>query len=102
MCRQLSGADYSSWVIFPAEKYKVKTGSDSISNYQATEKFSKSFCAKCGSTISCVNNDKFPKHIYVARGNIGGEFNLPVDIQVYTGDKADWINLNEDIPAFNA
>ena len=101
MCRLLSGADYSSWIIFPTENYSVKTGTEYISDYQATDTFSKSFCRNCGSTISCVNNAKFPQHTYVARGNISSDFDSPVDIQVYTEDKASWVALNEDIPAFN-
>ena len=101
MCRKLSGADYSSWVIFPVDQYRIKTGTVNISQYQATEKYSKSFCRKCGSTISCVNNDKFPKHIYVARGNILSNVDLPVELQVYTTDKAAWLEINEDIPIFN-
>ena len=101
MCRQLSGADYSSWVIFPVEQYKIRAGTECISYYQATDNFSKSFCSKCGSTISCVNNDKFPEHVYLARGNIGSELDLPVEIQVYTTDKATWVEINDDIPVFN-
>ena len=101
MCRQLSGADYSSWVVVPTEKYQVTEGADLIKQYQATPKFSKSFCSLCGSTVSCVNNDKFPDHTYVARGNILDQFEFPADIQVYTADKASWSKLNEDIPNYN-
>ncbi len=100
MCRELSGADYSSWVVLPAAQFSLTSGEDNISNYQATEKFSKSFCSNCGSTVTCVNNAKFPDHIYVARGNISDDFDLPVQLQVYTEDKADWIDINADIPVF--
>jgi len=101
LCRELSGADYSSWVIVPTGKFKLTKGIEHVSEYQATYNYSKSFCSKCGSTISCVNNDKFPECTYVARGSIINEVSLPVDIQVYTTDKAGWIDINDDIPVFN-
>jgi len=101
MCRELSGADYSSWVVMKSNQFTLVKGSDILSRYQATEKFSKSFCSKCGSTVSCVNDEKFPDHIYVARGNISSEIELPVNLQVYTDDKADWLVLNEAIPVYN-
>ena len=101
MCRSLSGADYSSWVILPADQFNLLSGSENLTIYQATEKFTKSFCSKCGATVSCINVDKFPDHIYVAKGNITSEFNLPPEIQVYTKDKADWVTIDEGIPVIN-
>ena len=102
MCRQLSGADYSSWLVFPASQFTLAMGEANISEYQATENFSKSFCATCGSTISCVNNEKFSEHIYVARGNIEDDFDLPTQLQVYIADKAAWAELNENIPVLDS
>lgn len=101
LCRSLSGAAYSSWVVLPTELYSVTKGSEHISEYQATDNYFKSFCSNCGSTINCVNNDKFPEHTYIARASIKNEVSLPVDIQVYTTDKAHWIDISDDIPAFN-
>jgi len=101
ICRQISGADYGSWVILPEEQVEICQGAECISHYQATENYSKYFCSKCGSTVKCVNEDKFPKHIYLARGNITSDFDTPADLQVYTGDKASWLEINEAIPVFN-
>ncbi len=101
MCRSLSGADYSSWVVVPDAQFRLLSGQDNISSYQATEKFSKTFCASCGSTVTCVNNAKFPDHIYVARGNIIDDVELPVQLQVYTEDKAAWIDIDPKIAVFN-
>jgi len=101
MCRQLSGADYSAWVVIPNEQFRIVEGGDNIRHYNASEHFSKTFCKHCGSTVSCVNNAKFPDHSYVARGSILGDITLPVDLQVYTNDRAPWIHLDPDIPAYN-
>ncbi|GAA5524793.1 hypothetical protein Maes01_01352 [Microbulbifer aestuariivivens] len=101
MCRSLSGADYSSWVVIPSAQFSIRSGQDDIAHYQASENFSKSFCKNCGSTISCVNDDKFPGHIYLAKGGITSEFDMPAQIQVFTEFKARWVTLDESIPVFN-
>ena len=101
MCRQLSGADYSSWVVFPAAQFSLLAGQGGITAYQVTEQFSKTFCATCGATVSAINNSKFPGCVYVARGNITTPAELLVNFQVFTHDKAPWVCLHENIPDFN-
>jgi hypothetical protein len=39
--------------------------------------------------------------IYLARGNITGDFDMPADLQVYTVDKVGWLEINDAIPVFN-
>ena len=101
LCRQLSGADYSSWVIFPASQFRLLAGEDMLAHYQATAQFRKSFCSRCGATVSAVNDSKLPGCVYVARGNITDSTDFPVNFQVYTNDKAPWVCLDGNIPVFN-
>lgn len=101
ICRSLSGADYSSWVIFPDEQFELLSGADSTTTYQITETYERTFCNQCGSTVSCVNNAKFPQHTYIAKGNITSPYDRGPDIQVYTPDKAAWVTIDESIPVFN-
>lgn len=101
MCRALSGADYSSWVVIPAAQFSVTAGEANLTTYQATERFTKSFCKACGSTVSCVNDDKFPGHIYVAKGNVTSGVELPAQVQVFTQFKANWVHVDERIPVLN-
>jgi len=101
MCRSLNGADYSSWLILPSEQFNLLSGQENLTQYQASEKFSKVFCSKCGSTVCCINNDKFPDHTYVAKGNITSEFDIPAEVQVFTKYKADWVTIEENIPVIN-
>lgn len=101
MCRSLSGADYSSWIVIPSDQFSILSGNEDINEYAASETFSKSFCKECGSTVSCNNSDKFPDHIYVAKGNISTEFDIPAEIQVFTKFKASWIRIDDSIPVIN-
>jgi len=101
MCRSLSGADYSSWLVIPSNQFTLLSGKEFISEYQATDQFSKGFCSKCGSTVHCINNDKFPRHVYLAKGNITSKYTKRPDIQVYTQDKAAWVTLDDSISVYD-
>lgn len=101
MYRKYSDADYSSWVIFQNNMFDIIKGKEFINQYQVTSEFSKTFCLNCGSTICCVNNDKFPDHIYVARGNITSNFDAPIEIQVYPDSKTPWVDVCSNIPELN-
>ena len=101
MCRSLSGADYSSWLVIPSDQFTLLSGKEFITEYQATDNFSKGFCSKCGSTVHGINNDKFPRHVYLAKGNITSKYTKAPDIQVYTKDKAAWVTLDDNIPVFD-
>ena len=100
MCRALSGADYSSWLVFPDEQFTLLGGEQQLVEYAATEEFIRRFCSACGATVTCVNNNKFPGHTYVAKGNVSSGFNLPPQIQVYIDDKAPWVTIDSSIPVF--
>jgi len=101
MCRQLSGADYSSWVVIKDAQFSLSQEADQLQSYQASAGFSKSFCRHCGTTVSAVNSAKFPGHTYVARGTVSTDIDLPLELQVYTDDKACWAALAADIPVLN-
>ncbi len=101
MCRSLSGADYSSWIIVPDESYSITSGEDCLTEYAASKVFSKTFCNQCGSTVKCVNSEKFPGHTYVAKGNITSEFDIPAQIQVFTEFKASWVTPDAEIPVYS-
>jgi len=101
MCRQLSGADYSSWVVIKDAQFTLLQGADQLQSYQASTHFSKTFCRRCATPVSLVNLDKFPGHTYVARGTVSTDIDLPVNLQVYTDDKACWAALAADIPVLN-
>lgn len=101
MCRELGGADYSPWVVVDGKQFVLLAGESLLSEYAATTSFIKRFCSNCGSVISCINNDKFPGHIYVARGNIKTDVNIEVDFQVFTENKAPWVTLDKHLPIYN-
>ena len=101
-CRKLQGSDYSTWVIVPSEQYSVTKGKDAVTKYQATEKSSKNFCSACGTPVFLINGIHFPDDVVLPLGAIENYSDeLAPQIQVYTTDKATWVNLHEDEPVLS-
>ena len=101
-CRKLQGSDFSSWVVVPQTQFEVTSGQNMISTYKASKVSNKSFCSNCGSATHLVNGKHFPSEFVLPLGAIDNYTDqLAPQIQVYTPDKAAWVNLHDDEPIFN-
>jgi len=101
-CRKLQGSDYSTWVVVRSENYSISNGKNSVTSYQATSKSSKHFCSVCGSAVFLVNGRHFPDDVVLALGAIDNYSDeLAPKMQVYSSDRASWVNLHEDEPVFS-
>lgn len=98
-CRKLQGSDYSSWVAVNTEQFSIDEGQQYLTEYRTNEGSSKNFCALCGSAIYCINNKHFAKHKLLPLGSVDNySVALKPLMQVYTQDKAQWLQLHDDIP----
>ena len=101
-CRKLQGSDYSSWFVVLNSQFEVLTGQDVVSLYKTNDTSSKSFCSTCGSATYLVNGKHFLGHLVLPLGAVNNYTKeLIPQIQVYTTDKAPWVNLHEDEPVFS-
>ncbi|WMC12099.1 GFA family protein [Oceanimonas pelagia] len=98
-CRKLQGSDYSCWIIVPKAQFELLIGHESLTLYQANKRSSKSFCSRCGSACHLVNGRHFPDCVVLPLGAV--ERFMPAlapQVQVYTANKAAWVNLHDDEP----
>ena len=102
MCRKLQGADYSSYVVVPKEQFSVLSDPSKSTCYQATGVSAKNFCNTCGSPTHLVNGKHFPEDMVLPLGVVQGYSEaLSPQIQVYTAEKAEWVNIHDDVPVFS-
>lgn len=90
-CRQLQGSDYSNWVVFPQEQFKVISGETLITQYSFTEHSEKHFCCCCGTVVFGINGKHFSGHKLVSLGTVRNyDQRLKPQLEVYTDNKAPW------------
>jgi hypothetical protein len=56
MCQKWSGAPTVAWVEFPLKSFKWTGKGGEPAYYQSSEKTSRGFCPKCGSTLCAVDD----------------------------------------------
>ena len=101
-CRKLQGSDYSTWAMVPSDQHSITAGNDFVTVYEDEEKSTKYFCSQCGCTAYLINRKYFPNEVVLALGLLENyREELAPQIQVFTPEKAPWVNLHEDEPIYS-
>jgi hypothetical protein len=99
MCRQTSGADYSTWVRVLTNNFKITKGDDKLTEFIITDKTSSYFCKKCSSVIYTSDKD-YSDSVGVLRGMIRGDVGqLPLKHFFYD-HRAPWVDVQDGLPKF--
>lgn len=97
----MQGTDYTTWIAVPDNQFAIDEGSSLISRYAFNKKSSKSFCSSCGTAVCGVNEKHFPEHKVVPLGAIENYSDeIKPQVQVYTEDKAPWVQIHDDVPVY--
>ncbi len=95
----MQGSDYSTWVAVPEKQFSITDGAKLLSLFRFNERSSKYFCSECGTAVHGVNGKHFVDHVLVPLGTVDNySSSLRPQIQVYTDDKAPWVQLMDDVP----
>jgi hypothetical protein len=100
-CQRASGGPFTSFVIVPAEAFRLVQGSvrfhDSLSHRGG--KTHRGFCADCGSPI-LAKTDANPDIVAIRTASMDDPswFNLQMD--VWTSDAHPWDQMNPALPKF--
>ena len=98
-CRRLSGADYTTWVVIPVEKFRLLSGVDKMAEFDINENSSKYFCSKCGISVY-VKDSRYPGVYGVLRGTIDCQELPKPTSHCFVDHKASWVTIKDDLPQF--
>ncbi|KAJ5461765.1 uncharacterized protein N7458_003317 [Penicillium daleae] len=94
-CRKQSGAPYQVWLDFPKDAIKWNV---ELSVWRSSETASRSFCPRCGSTMT-MSLDKEPSTTAVAAGTLDIESEHLVrgpGMHIFYKEKAAWYVAPDD------
>ena len=97
-CRKFSGSDYASVGGLDSSKFKIIDGESDITYFKKTEETDLAFCSVCGSSLFSRKNTG---HRHNVRLGILNDIpaNKPT-FHIFTGSKAEWNNICDDLPQF--
>jgi len=98
LCRQLSGAAYSTWATVRTDGFSILR-SVGIRRYRPTDNIARAFCEICGTHV-LTEDRRLPAMIGIPAGIIvGGRLPEPA-AHYFVDDKAAWHSLCDAIPCF--
>lgn len=99
-CRKASGTAFNTAAEVAAKDFRLVQGTDALADYESSPGVHRVFCGRCGSPLFS-RRDATPDSIRLRLGAL----DTPVDgkpvMQIFTGEKAEWHDLNPDIPAYD-
>jgi hypothetical protein len=100
MCRKHHGAAFATFVAAPLSGFRHTAGEASIARYESSPGFHRSFCKVCGS----VAPEGLPAMGLVVgpAGNLEGELGIEPQMHMFTGSKAPWYEITDDLPQYEA
>ncbi|KAJ5702467.1 hypothetical protein N7488_010015 [Penicillium malachiteum] len=92
-CRKQSGAPYQAFLHFPVKSIKWEVEPTA---WRSSETASRTFCPRCGSTLS-MSLDAFPDFVGIVAGTIDDDTIVPAaSAHIFLEDKASWYELPAD------
>jgi len=100
-CRRSHGAAYATFADLARDKFRYVSGESDMKVYASSQTIDRSFCGNCGSNIyGYAKSD--PDVLYICMGTVDGNPPHPPGYHIFVGSKADWHEIADDLPQFDA
>jgi len=99
-CRKSSGAGHSSNLFVNKASISWKGDTASIKSYKIpdAERFTRTFCSRCGGPLPREIADM--QMVFIPAGTLDDEPNIKPQARIFTASAASWSCSGDDIPAF--
>jgi hypothetical protein len=96
MCRRGNGAGFVTWIGVRKDGFRITAGAGDLTVYRSSDRGTRSFCGRCGSSMLCQNDDQ-DNVIDITLANIHGEIDRSPSSHVYFDCRAPWVKVNDDL-----
>nr|WP_086939983.1 GFA family protein [Thaumasiovibrio occultus] len=98
MCRKFHGAAFGTLV--PVTGLAWLLGTDQLKEYVAHNETTRTFCGHCGSSLGFRVKGEPLERIEIAISTFDDAIPVVIDAQIYTDYKANWCQLQPQLPRF--
>ena len=96
-CRRAHGAAFVTFVGFVTDRFRVTSGSHSRVCYLTETGATRSFCSRCGSTLT-YESPRWPGEVHVALASLQAPIDRAPESHVYVDHKAPWWEIEDSLP----
>ncbi len=97
ICRRNHGAGYVTWLVVSRDRFSLDAGDGELARYRSSDHGSRSFCARCGSSLFCESTHR-PDQIDIVLANLDGPIDRQPQVHVYWDDRVDWVATDDGLP----
>ena len=98
-CRKAQGTPFATNTPVPAAAFHLVSGADLLTSFESSPGKERVFCRKCGSPLYS-KKDTVPGVLRVRAGLLNEPLSVTPAVHFYTGSKANWWPINDDLPQF--
>ncbi|NMM78153.1 hypothetical protein B2J86_01975 [Acidovorax sp. SRB_14] len=100
LCRSMTGAAYSSYVVVREQQFSVTQGSESLTAYAVTERTRRHFCKNCGTPLFNTNPETYKGLTMLYLGTVVGHEHLAPRIHIFCENKLPSVHLEQSSQCF--
>ena len=97
MCRRQHGAAFATYANFNPDNFKWVSGESLIKIFEKASDDGWCFCSECGSTLAGTTEGKITS---ITLGTVEGDPGTVPESHIFVGSKAQWHDINDDLPKF--
>lgn len=99
-CRKANGSAFASNAAVDEAIFELTQGQEALKSFSTPEGVHRQFCGTCGSPI-LSKRDSMPGLIRLRLGTLDTPSgSLRPTAHIFVGSKADWYEIQDDLPAF--
>ncbi len=99
-CRKSQGTAFATNSPVNAADFHFITGESALTKFQTSAEKIRAFCKYCGSPIYSQLIDK-PETLRLRIGTLDTKINTKPSAHIFTGSKAEWHDINDDLPQYD-
>ena len=100
-CRKSQGTAFATNTPVKETAFQLDSGAELLKSFEASPGKQRVFCSVCGSPIYS-KKDALPGVLRIRAGLINEPLSAKPVAHFYTGSKANWWPINDDLPQFEA
>jgi hypothetical protein len=97
-CRKTHGVAFTTYAAVPESGLRL-AGQESITRWESSPGFDRSFCRRCGSVVP---SDPIDGRFYVPAANLDDDPGLRPLAHIFVASKAPWWEIRDGLPQFEA
>jgi len=100
MCRKFHGAAFATFGEAKTANFRWISGTNYLTTYTASNGTTRSFCKKCGSSMTFKPKNGPDNIIEFSLGTLDSDIDQRPDAHIFFGSKANWTEVSDDLPKF--